>query len=85
LGRRARVQFAVCYLVLLEGVSLPRSWAGLCSQGWLVEFCVVCGTHLFVLSNDAQADLRLVVAVVVVVVVVAAVRNGSKFSQCNME
>jgi hypothetical protein len=37
---------------------------------------VACGAHLFVLSNDAQVGLELAV--------VAAVRNGSKFSQCNV-
>jgi hypothetical protein len=38
----------------------------------------VCSAHLSVLSSDAQAGLELAV------VVVAAVRNGSKFSQCNV-
>jgi hypothetical protein len=46
--------------------------AGLCSWGWLGEFCVVCSAHLFVLSNYVQAGLDLVV------MVVAAVRNRSR-------
>jgi hypothetical protein len=37
---------------------------------------VVCDAHLFVLSIEAQAGLQLVVA--------AAVRNGTKFSQCGV-
>jgi hypothetical protein len=45
---------------------------------------VVCGAHLLVLSNDVQAGLEPVAMVVVVVAVAAAVRNGSKFSQCNV-
>jgi hypothetical protein len=43
------------------GVSLPRGCAGLCSRSWLGEFCVVCGAHLFVLLNDAEAGLGPVV------------------------
>jgi hypothetical protein len=39
--------------------------------GWLGEFCVVHGAHLFVLSNDVQTGLELVAAA-------ASVRNGSK-------
>jgi hypothetical protein len=38
----------------------------------------VCGTHLFVLSIDAQAGLESVVVVAV------SARNGTKFSQCSM-
>jgi hypothetical protein len=45
---------------------------------------VVCGTYLFVLSSDAQAGLEPEVVAVLVMAVVAAVRNGSKFSQCNV-
>jgi hypothetical protein len=44
---------------------------------------VVHGAHLFVLSNDEQADLELVVAMVAVAEA-GAMRNGPKFSQCNM-
>jgi hypothetical protein len=40
---------------------------------------------LFVLSNGLQAGLEPEMAVeVVMVAVAAAVRNGSKFSQCNV-
>jgi hypothetical protein len=60
------------------GISLTRGCAGLCSQGWIREFYVVHGAHLFVLSIDTQAGLQL--AAVVAVVAVAAVRNGSNFS-----
>jgi hypothetical protein len=35
---------------------------------------MVCGAHLFVLSIDTQAGLELV----------AVVRNGAKFSQCDV-
>jgi hypothetical protein len=48
---------------------------------WLGEFCMVCGAHLFVLSNDTQAGLKPEVAVVVAA---AAARNDYKFSQCNV-
>jgi hypothetical protein len=48
---------------------------------------MVCGVHLFVLSNDHQAGLEPAEAVVVVAVaavaaavMVTALRNGSKFS-----
>jgi hypothetical protein len=42
-----------------------------------VDKRVLCssGTHLFVLSIDAQADLELMVV---------AMKNIAKFSQCNM-
>jgi hypothetical protein len=43
---------------------------------------MVCGAHLFVLSNEEQTGLELTAAAEVVMT--AAVRNGSKFSQCNM-
>jgi hypothetical protein len=59
------------------GFSLPRSCAGLCSQGWIGEFHVVHGAYLFVLSVDTQAGLEPVA-------VAAAVRNGTRFSQCIM-
>jgi hypothetical protein len=62
----------------LGGVNLPSDCAGL-SQGWLGEFCVMSGAHLFVLSNILQAGLELAAVVVVVVVAVAS----TKFSQCN--
>jgi hypothetical protein len=52
------------------GVSLPRGCAGL-SQGWLGKFCMIRGTHLFVLSNVSQAGLEPMVAAVVVVVMAA--------------
>jgi hypothetical protein len=42
---------------------------------------VVHGAHLFVLVNDAQAGLEPEAATAVAM---ATVRNGSKFSQCNM-
>jgi hypothetical protein len=45
-------------------------------------FHIVRGAHLFGLSIDNQAGLEL--EAVVVVVAAAAVRNGSKFSQCNV-
>jgi hypothetical protein len=41
---------------------------------------VVHGAHLFVLSVDAQSGLEPVAAAVVA----AVVKNGTKFSQCNM-
>jgi hypothetical protein len=65
-------------------ISLPRGCAGFCSQGWLREFYMVHGAYLFILSNDEQAGLELAVVLAVVVVVAAAVRNGSKFPQCNV-
>jgi hypothetical protein len=61
-------------------MSLPRDCADLCSQGDLWELYVVCGAYLFSLSNCVQAGLEPEVAVVVA----EAMRNGSKFSQCNM-
>jgi hypothetical protein len=49
--------------------------------GWEVPH----GAHLFVLLNDSWAGLEPATAVAaVVMVVVAEVRNGPKFSQCNM-
>jgi hypothetical protein len=36
---------------------------------WLGEFHVMCGTHLFILSNVSQASLELVAAAMAVVVV----------------
>jgi hypothetical protein len=45
---------------------------------------MVHGTHLFVLSNGAQAGLEPEAAAEVAVAVAAVARNGSKFSQCNM-
>jgi hypothetical protein len=51
-------------------VSLPRDCAGL-SLGWLGEFCVTHGAHLFGLSNVLKAGLEPVAAAL-------------KFSQCNM-
>jgi hypothetical protein len=40
---------------------------------------MMCSAHLFVLSNDTQAGFEPVV-----VAAAAAVRNDSKFSQCNV-
>jgi hypothetical protein len=47
-------------------------------EGWIGEFHLVCGAHLFVLSIDMQAALELVAVAEAVVAV--AVRNGAKFS-----
>jgi hypothetical protein len=48
-------------------------------------FHIVCGAHLFVLSNDKQSGLESeAVAAAAVVVVAAVARNGSKFSQYNV-
>jgi hypothetical protein len=57
-------------------VSLPRGCADL-SWGWLGEFHVTHGAHLFGLLNVLQAGLEPVVASVVVVAAL-------KFSQCNV-
>jgi hypothetical protein len=38
-------------------VSLPRGCAAL-SWGWLEEFCMMHGTHLFGLLNVSQASLK---------------------------
>jgi hypothetical protein len=54
-------------------------WPGGCtglSQGWLVEYCMAVGTHLFGLMNVSQAGLEPAAEVVV-----AAVHL---FSQCNV-
>jgi hypothetical protein len=45
---------------------------------------MVHGAHLFVLSNGRQAGLEPEAAAAVVAVAAAVVRNGSKFSQCNI-
>jgi hypothetical protein len=66
--------FSVCYLLFnffLWGVSLPRGYAGL-SQGWLGEYHVMLGAHLFGLPNVSQAGLELTVAA------------AHLFSQCNV-
>jgi hypothetical protein len=60
------------------GISLPRDCAGLCPKGWIRDSCVMSGAHLFVLSTDMQEGMELMGALVVVV------RNGTKFSQCNV-
>jgi hypothetical protein len=44
----------------------------------------VCGSHLFVPSNDEQAGLELLELAVVAMAAAVAARNGSKFSQCNV-
>jgi hypothetical protein len=71
-------------LFVIQFCGAYQSAQGLCLfiPGVAGVFCVVCSAHLFVLSNDMQADLEP--AEVADVVVVAAVRNGSKFSQCNV-
>jgi hypothetical protein len=51
----------------------PGGYAGL-SQGWLGEYCVMLGTHLFGLSNVSQARLELVYGGM----------EALLFSQCNM-
>jgi hypothetical protein len=38
--------------------SLPRGCAGFCSQGWIGEFHMVCGAHLFGLPIDTQQVCR---------------------------
>jgi hypothetical protein len=66
----------VCSLLFSFVGGRAQSAQGLC---WIMfpgvdkGFCMVRGTHLFVLSNDMQASLEL-----------AVVRNGTKFSQCNV-
>jgi hypothetical protein len=69
----ARLQFTVCFSVLLEGIRLPWGCAGLCSWGWIGS-PVFCGVHLFVLSIDTQAGLEPAVVG----------RNGINFFQCSM-
>jgi hypothetical protein len=52
-------QFLVyCSFFVCGRVSLPRVYSGL-SQGWLGEYSVMHGTHLFHLPNVSQADLEL--------------------------
>jgi hypothetical protein len=58
------------------GVSLPRDCAGL-SQEWLGGFHMMCGTHLFGLSNVLEAGLEPALAAEVAVAAL-------KFSQCNV-
>jgi hypothetical protein len=57
------------------GGNLPRGYAGL-SQGWLREYHMMLGTHLFGLQNVSQTDLEPAVAV--------AVAAAHLFSQCNV-
>jgi hypothetical protein len=80
----AKLQFIVCYSILLRGSVFPGAVLVYVPGG---GGGVLCDAHLFVLSNNEQADLELaavVVAVVVMAAAAAAVRNGYKFSQCNL-
>jgi hypothetical protein len=61
------------------GVSLPGGYVGL-SQGWLGEYCMMLGTHLFGLLNVSQGGLELVV----VTAAAAAAAAAQLFSQCTM-
>jgi hypothetical protein len=48
-----RLQCTVCCCSVFGGkISLPRDWAGLCSQESIGKFHIVHGAHLFVLSID---------------------------------
>jgi hypothetical protein len=70
------VQF---FFFLWKGVSVcPEDYAGL-SHGWLREYCMMLGAHLFGLLNVSQAGLELEAAVATVVVASALL-----FSQCNV-
>jgi hypothetical protein len=60
------------------GTSQPRGCTSLCSWGWIGDSYMVCGANLFVLSIDMQAGLEAAEGVA------AAVRNGTKFSQCKV-
>jgi hypothetical protein len=72
--------------LLFSFVGGDQSAQGLC---WLifleVAWEVLHGAYLFVLSNDKQAVLELLAMVAEAVAAAAAVRNGSKISQCNLE
>jgi hypothetical protein len=48
-------------------------------MGWLGDYCMMLGTHLFVLPNVSWAGLEPVAAVAMVVMVAAHL-----FSQCNV-
>jgi hypothetical protein len=52
---------SVCCFLFIYLFILPGGYAGL-SQGWLGEYHVMLGTHLFGLPNVSQAGLELVSA-----------------------
>jgi hypothetical protein len=75
------IEYSLLFVIQLffflgGGLSLPKGCASL-SQGWLGEFCVMRGAHLFGLSNVLQAGLEPAVAAEVAVAAL-------KFSQCNV-